>query len=93
MNRALSKREHQVATRIAAGRSSKEIAYELGITESTVRVLLARANRKLGARSRKELVEKVGNGTSAGADSEADTLPLARFESRHDGTPAIVDTT
>jgi DNA-binding CsgD family transcriptional regulator len=30
------------------GHSNKEIAYELGLSASTVRVLIARAGRKLG---------------------------------------------
>jgi DNA-binding CsgD family transcriptional regulator len=36
----------------------KLIAYELGLAHSTIRVLLARAAQKLGARSRAELLER-----------------------------------
>ena len=53
---SLSDRERQVVTAAAAGRTNKLIAYELGIADSTVRVLLARAARRLGAASRRELV-------------------------------------
>ena len=53
---SLSPRERQVVAAAAAGRTNKLIAYELGISYSTVRVLLARAARRLGASSRRELV-------------------------------------
>jgi DNA-binding CsgD family transcriptional regulator len=52
----LSRRERQVVTAAAAGRSNKLIAYELGLAHSTVRVLLARAAQRLGAGSRRELI-------------------------------------
>ncbi len=51
----LSTREQQVASLAALGRSSKLIAYELGIAYATVRVLMARACAKLGVSSRAEL--------------------------------------
>jgi DNA-binding CsgD family transcriptional regulator len=44
----LSDREQQVLAWAAMGHSNKEIAYELGLSASTVRVLIARAGRKLG---------------------------------------------
>ncbi len=52
----LSRRERQVVTAAAGGRSNKVIAYELGLAHSTVRVLLARAAQRLGATSRRELL-------------------------------------
>jgi DNA-binding CsgD family transcriptional regulator len=52
----LASRERQVLAAAAAGRTNKLIAYELGLSHSTVRVLFARAARKLGAASRRELV-------------------------------------
>jgi DNA-binding CsgD family transcriptional regulator len=48
----LSPRERQVLAYAAMGHSNKEIAYELGITHSTVRVLLFRARTKLRVSSR-----------------------------------------
>lgn len=51
---ALSEREHQVMTQAHLGRTDKVIAYELGLSVSTVRVLLHRAIRKLGAKTRRE---------------------------------------
>jgi DNA-binding CsgD family transcriptional regulator len=56
---SLSDRERQVAGFLALGRSTKEIGYSLGISDSTTRVLLARAATKLGARNRDELVEAI----------------------------------
>lgn len=55
----LTERERAVAGYAALGRSNKVIAYDLGIAHSTVRVLLARATRKLGVRSRAQLVDVV----------------------------------
>jgi DNA-binding CsgD family transcriptional regulator len=52
----LSTREQQVLSAAAAGRSNKLIAYELGLSDSTVRVLLARAAKKLRVRTRAELI-------------------------------------
>jgi DNA-binding CsgD family transcriptional regulator len=57
---ALTTRERQVARLAAIGHSSKLIAYELGIADSTARVLLARSMRKLGAHSRADLARLLG---------------------------------
>ncbi len=53
---SLSARERQVIGYALLGHHNKLIAYELGIADSTVRVLMARAASKLGVRSREELV-------------------------------------
>lgn len=55
----LSARERQVASLAELGRPNKVIAYELGLVDSTVRVLLARAASKLGVRTRSELIAQV----------------------------------
>jgi DNA-binding CsgD family transcriptional regulator len=52
----LSDRERQVVALAAVGHANKMIAYELGISVSTVGVLLARAAKRVGVRSRKKLV-------------------------------------
>jgi DNA-binding CsgD family transcriptional regulator len=57
--RALSTRERAVAQLAALGKPNKLIGYELGIAPSTVANHLAAAARKLGARSRSELVTLV----------------------------------
>jgi DNA-binding CsgD family transcriptional regulator len=54
---ALTEREQQVVASALTGKSAKEIAYELGISHSTARVLLARAYGRLGVRSREELYQ------------------------------------
>jgi DNA-binding CsgD family transcriptional regulator len=54
---ALTAREQQVIASVASGRSNKEIAYELGISPSTTRVLLSRAYARLGVSSREQLLQ------------------------------------
>jgi len=56
--RDLSDREHQVMTQAHLGHTNKVIAYELGLSASTVRVLLHRAAKKLGASTRREAVAR-----------------------------------
>jgi len=53
----LSERERQVVSFAVLGHHDKLIAYELGISHSTVRVLLHRARNKLGVDSRDDLVD------------------------------------
>jgi DNA-binding CsgD family transcriptional regulator len=53
---ALTQRERQVVLQAAVGFTTKEIAYALGLSDSTVRVLMARAMKRLGVRSRAELL-------------------------------------
>lgn len=55
---ALSPRELQAVAFAALGHDNKLIAYEMGITAETVRVLLHRAARKLRARDRNELITR-----------------------------------
>jgi len=57
--RPLTERERQVVRLSADGNSPKEIAYELGVSHSTVRVLLMRAAQKYGVRTRSELIAKL----------------------------------
>jgi len=48
---ALSTREKQVMVRVAAGRLNKQIAFELGVSEITVKFHRANAMRKMRART------------------------------------------
>jgi DNA-binding NarL/FixJ family response regulator len=52
----LTNRERQVVLHAALGLTNKEIAYALGISDTTVRVLMSRAAARLGVRSRDELL-------------------------------------
>lgn len=54
----LSERELQIMTQAHLGHTDKEIAYELGLAASTVRVLLHRAVHKLGASTRGEALAR-----------------------------------
>jgi DNA-binding CsgD family transcriptional regulator len=53
----LTDRERQVVAYLATGHSTKETAYALGISDTTVRVLVARAIARLGVKSRRALLE------------------------------------
>jgi DNA-binding CsgD family transcriptional regulator len=55
---ALTRRERQVAGYAALGHANKVIAYELGISASSVATHLAQAATKLGARSRADLIAR-----------------------------------
>jgi DNA-binding NarL/FixJ family response regulator len=46
----LSPREKEILTLVHAGKTRKEVAFDLGVTHSTVRVLYSRAMKKLGGR-------------------------------------------
>jgi DNA-binding CsgD family transcriptional regulator len=59
----LSPREREVVVRAWRGQHNKLIAHEMGLAHSTVRVLLARAATKVGASSRRELLDMVARGT------------------------------
>ena len=53
---ALSQREYEVMTYVIAGLLNKQIAYELGITEDTVKVHRGRVMKKMNVESVAELV-------------------------------------
>jgi len=52
----LTAREREVIRLASAGASNKEIAFQMGVRPPTVRVLLWRACRKVGAADRDELI-------------------------------------
>jgi DNA-binding CsgD family transcriptional regulator len=56
--RALSPREHQALRVALLGETNKVIAFEMGISASTVGVLIHRARQKLGCRTRAELLAR-----------------------------------
>jgi DNA-binding NarL/FixJ family response regulator len=59
---SLSGREREVAELVALGRTNKEIAGELFLSEKTVESHMSRLFGKLGVRSRAEVAEAVGRG-------------------------------
>lgn len=52
----LSRREHQVFDRVAAGQANKVIAQDLGVSERTIEVHRSEVMKKMGARSLADLV-------------------------------------
>lgn len=56
---SLSMRERQALALAAMGHHNKLIAYEMGISSSTVRVLITRACKKLGVPSRAEAIARM----------------------------------
>jgi DNA-binding CsgD family transcriptional regulator len=58
----LTGREREACAGAAEGRANKVIAAELGVAVSTVGTLLSRATRKLGCRSRAELIRAFRSG-------------------------------
>jgi DNA-binding CsgD family transcriptional regulator len=57
--RGLSERERQVVRYAAFGQTNKMIAYRLGLSRSRISLLLRSAMRKLGAKTRAQLVQMV----------------------------------
>ncbi|MBT8453868.1 MAG: helix-turn-helix transcriptional regulator [Deltaproteobacteria bacterium] len=59
--RGLSERESQVVTYAVLGHSNKMIAYRLGLSTSRVSTLLRSSMRKMGFRTRAQLVNEMGD--------------------------------
>lgn len=57
--RGLTERERQVVAYAAFGQTNKMIGYRLGLSKSRVSLLLRSAMRKIGVRTRAELVKRV----------------------------------
>ena len=53
---SLTGRERQIVEHATNGFTNKQIAYNLGISDATVRVLMARAASRIGVRTRRELL-------------------------------------
>jgi len=60
----LTEVEERTAELARRGRSNREIAEELHLTTSTVEFHLTRIYRKLGVRSRRELIDRATDGTA-----------------------------
>ncbi len=89
---SLSRRESQLVSLLAQGLKNKEIAYNLGISEGTIKVYLSKLYRKLGVKDRYELA-LYGLRHSAGAQLAAGE-PARRGEAGHGRaagrSPAVV---
>lgn len=70
----LTEGEQRIADCVAEGHSNKEVAATLHLAVKTVEVTLTRVYRKLGVRSRSELVRRFADG-SAHADEPAHAMP------------------
>jgi DNA-binding CsgD family transcriptional regulator len=73
---SLTETERKIATLVAAGRSSPDIAAELFLSRRTVQSHVSRILAKLGLRSRVELVATIINGTDDGVLPSDSELPL-----------------
>ena len=69
----LNPREAQIAALVALGRSSKLIAYELGLSESTVSRDLSSAMQKLGITSRAALAKQLASTMFGQPDPDQNT--------------------
>ena len=76
----LSGREREVADLVALGRTNKEIAAELFLSEKTVESHMSRLFGKLGVRSRAEVAEAVGRERCGRASRAQEGLALPRAE-------------
>ncbi|MEI9851933.1 MAG: LuxR C-terminal-related transcriptional regulator [Sphingomonas sp.] len=56
----LSPRERQVMALVTAGKLNKQVAFELGLSEVTVKIHRGAAMRKMGARTLPDLVRMAG---------------------------------
>ena len=71
----LTPRERQVCVRIARGLLNKQVGFELGTTEKTVKAQRARVIKKLGANSLADVVRLVERLRVAGVIPSADAEP------------------
>jgi FixJ family two-component response regulator len=61
----LTQREHEVLTRVVGGRLNKQIAFDLGIGEKTIKVHRGRMMRKMGVQTLADLVRLTERAASA----------------------------
>lgn len=81
----LSKRQQQVLGLLLQGKSNKQIALELGISESTVEFHLRNIYGKLQVRSRTEAILKLGQSTGIVQGELRESLVDTEIENKHNG--------
>ncbi len=88
----LSKRQQQVVELLLEGKSNKQIALALGISESTVEFHLRNIYEKLGVHSRTEAILKLGHSTGQSQDELGESVvdPVAGI--KHNGGTFIQET-
>jgi len=74
---ALSSREREVMVQVTAGRLNKQIAHDIGISESTVKVHRTNLMRKMQAGSLAELVRLVALVETGAPPAQRQPLPAA----------------
>jgi DNA-binding CsgD family transcriptional regulator len=88
-SRELSPRQREILALVAAGRTSKEIAGELGISESTVNWHLSNVFDRLGASSRAEAVALAMREEAQSADAQAETADAQVETSNRPERPSL----
>ena len=81
----LTPRERQVFALVTSGLLNKQVGYELGTSEKTVKVQRARVIEKMGANSLADLVrmaDRLGVSAAADADAAAEALPALTAATR-----------
>jgi DNA-binding CsgD family transcriptional regulator len=81
----LTRREQEVAELLLQGKSNKQIAALLGISESTVEFHIKNIYAKLGVSSRPEAILKLGKSTGVFGGDLGETTVAAGAENGHNG--------
>lgn len=71
----LSLREREIAERVARGARNKEIAWELGLAEGTVKLHISNAFKKLGVGNRVGLARMIASSPSHRTDADSSQRP------------------
>src|SRR5919108_1355417 len=84
-SRDLSKREIDVIELLLQGKSNKQIAFALGIAETTVEFHLRNVYSKLQVSSRAEAILKLGKSTGLITENLRETLVESKSKTSHTG--------
>lgn len=71
----LSPREREIAERVARGARNKEIAWELGLAEGTVKLHISNAFKKLGVGNRVGLAQKIASSPTPRTETNSSKQP------------------